>query len=90
MLEKKFKHTTYFKGADMTVKQFLDYVINHYGEWYIKSKPILETNNLFETPKKEYYLTCSDNGRLRGKYKLDTEDIKYLSEHNDYFKSKLL
>ena len=89
MLEKKFKYSTYFKGENMTVKQFLDFVLEHAGDWYIKSKSKIESDNLFDTPVEQYYLTCSDNGRLRGRYNLDTEDKTYLAEHNEYFKSKL-
>lgn len=89
MLDKKFKNSMYFKGANMTVKQFLDYVINHPGDWYIKSKPI-SSDELFSIPKYTYYLSCYDNGRTRGQYKLDNEDMAYLAEHNNYFKSKLV
>jgi len=89
MLNKKFKHSTYFKGENMTVKQFLDYVLSNPSDWIIKNQSTINGGLLLSEPEHAYYLTCYDSGRTRSKYKLDTEDAKYLSKHNDYFKSKL-
>lgn len=88
MLNSKFKHSIYFIGTDMTVKQFLDKVLACSGDWVIKKKPIISDNLLADRAYK-YYLSCYDNGRTRGGYLLDKEDIAYLAEHNDYFKKAL-
>jgi len=85
MLNKKFKHHSWFKGSTMTVKEFLDYVLKHSGDFIIKIKNVLQTNNLFDKPILIYYL--SDR---RCSYKLNSKEARYLAEHDDYFKSKLL
>lgn len=84
MLEQKFKHKSWFKDSNITVKDFLDYVLQHSGDFFIKVKNTLKTDNLFDIPLATYYLT--DN---RYSYKLNIEECKYLSDNNNYFKSKL-
>lgn len=76
MLNKKFKHSTYFQGENMTVKQFLDYVLSNPSNWIIKNQSTINGGLLLSEPEHTYYLTCYDNGRTRSKYKLDTEDAK--------------
>ena len=84
MLSKQFKHNHWFKGDEMTVKQFLDYVLEHNGDFIIKTKQTLKSDNLFDDPITEYYL--SDR---RYSMKLDYQERNYLALHDDYFKSKL-
>lgn len=90
MLNRKFRNSTYFIDRDMTIKQFLDYVLNCYGDWTIIKKPIIATDKLFELPDYEYYLTCYDGSRTRGRYKLGEEERAYLSEHSEFFKERLV
>ena len=85
MLEHKFKHKAWFKNSNITVKEFLDYVLEHSGDFFIKVKNNLDTDNLFDSPTTTYYLT--DN---RYSYKLDAEEITYLTDHDDYFRNKLI
>ena len=82
MLNSKFKHSKWFKGQPMTVKQFLDYVLSSYGDFYIKSK-FKSIDGLLFDGIAEYYLTSAG-----GSYKLDKEDCLYLASNNEYFRKK--
>ena len=84
MLSNKFRHGTWFKKSNITVKDFLDYVLLNYSDFYIKTKEKCESDILFSEPTKDYYLTDH-----RCSYKLSQEEQNYLSEHNDYFKKRL-
>jgi hypothetical protein len=84
MLKSRFKHKHWFVGQSMTVEEFLDYVLEKNGDFYIKTKTKPVSDYLLDHPITEYYL--SDN---RYSYKLDDEDCIYLSMHSEYFNSKL-
>jgi len=84
MLNKKFKHNTWFKNSDMTVKQFLDYVLAHNGDFIIKQKKKFDSDELFSDCKTEYHLTDR-----RCSIKLDYQERNYLALNSEYFKSKL-
>jgi len=84
MLNKTFKHSAWFKGESMTVKQFLDYVLSHSGDFIVKEKSKAIASDLLADPEKEYYL--SDR---RYSMKLGYQERNYLAEHNEYFRSKL-
>lgn len=34
MLEQKFKHKVWFKNTNITIKEFLDYVLDHSGDFF--------------------------------------------------------
>lgn len=84
MLNHTFKHHAWFLGEHMTMKQFLDYVLSVPGDFIIKVKTRADANDLFATPKEEYFL--SDR---RYTLKLGYQERNYLSEHSTYFQSKL-
>jgi len=84
MLNKKFKHHSWFIKSNMTVKDFLDYVLSNSGDFYITTKNKFKTNNLFDEPEIEYRL---NDGRCS--MKLEYQERNYLAENNDYFKTKL-
>jgi len=84
MLDKNFKHPAWFNGESMTVKQFLDYVLSHSGDFIIKEKSKANASDLFAEPEKEFYL--SDR---RYSMKLGYQERNYLAEHDEYFRSKL-
>ena len=84
MLKKPFKHHAWFKGKTMTVKEFLDYVLSHSGDFTVVSKASLRSNNLFDDTISEYRLT---DGRYS--MRLDYQERSYLAEHSEYFASKL-
>jgi hypothetical protein len=83
LLTKKFKHKHWFLNSDITVKEFLNYVLAS-GDFIIKEKSICKSDNLLEDPEKVYYL--SDR---KYSYKLSQEEFEYLADNNEYFKSKL-
>ena len=85
MLNKKFNHKHWFKDSNITVKDFLDYVIAYNGDFFIKIKMKSKGNILFSDLEKIYYL--ADN---RYTYKLNLEESKYLSDNNEWFKKELL
>lgn len=84
MLDKNFKHSAWFKGESITVKQFLDYVLSHSTDFIIKEKSKANSSDLFAEPEREYYL--SDR---RYSMKLGYQERNYLAEHDKYFRSKL-
>ena len=84
MLDKNFKHPAWFNGERMTVKQFLDYVLSHSGDFIIKEKSKATASDLLADPEKEYYL--SDR---RYSMKLGYQERNYLAENDEYFRSKL-
>ena len=82
MLGKQFKHKYWFIGSVMTNKQFLDYVL-YSGDFMIKKK--YKSTGILTDPMEEiFYL--SDR---RYSMKLSPEQMDYLSERNNYFKSEL-
>lgn len=84
MLRNKFKHNTWFNNSDITVKQFLDYALEHSGDFIIETKTHANSDNLLENPSIEYYL--SDR---KYNFRLDYQERNYLALNNDYFKFKL-
>jgi len=48
-LDKKFKHSIWFKGKDMTVREFLEYAAHAYGAFGIVKRPSLkQSENLLD------------------------------------------
>lgn len=84
MLDNKFKHHAFFKGKDMTVKQFLDYVVHNSGDWIIEVRQTMNEVELFSDYSPSYYLSDGRYG-----YKLGYQERNYLALSNDYFESKL-
>lgn len=83
MLNTNFKHSKWFKGQQITVKEFLDYVLSVSGDFHIKQKFKSINHYLFDGYY-EYFLTDGNSS-----YKLDKEDCLYLANNNEYFRNKL-
>lgn len=83
MLENRFKHHAWFKDKKMTVKEFLDYVLDG-GDFGIKTKYKSDSLELFSAGSYDYYLT--DN---RYSYKLNVYEAEYLSAHSEFFRERL-
>lgn len=84
MLKKRFKHHAWFKEKEMTVKQFLDYVLSNHSDFAICEKRKLMGNDLLAEPVTEYFLT---DGRY--KMKLGYQERNYLASKSEYFKNRL-
>lgn len=87
-LDEAFQHSTFFKGKKMSKKDFLDYVLAHVGDWWIKGKVNYgATDSLLRIPDYEYfYLQCAGS---RARYKLSKEECDYLGGHHKYFYDRL-
>lgn len=85
MLDRKFRHKHFFIDQEMTVKEFLDYVLKC-GDFHIKVKYKSVSNNLFDNPEKIFYLVCDES---KYTYKLNQDECNYLAEHNNYYKKKI-
>jgi len=82
MLSDNFKHKYWFIGQELTVKEFLDYVLTHDGDFGIKQKS--KVKDLFDNPDIDYYL-C--DGRYT--YKLGYQERNYLAKNSKYFSHRL-
>ncbi len=77
-LDKKFKHSIWFKGKDMTVREFLEYAAHAYGAFGIVKRPSLkQSENLLDEVKYDFVLV----GDERGSYRLTVEQYNYYAEH---------
>lgn len=87
-LEKAFQHSTFFKGTKMTRKEFLDYVIAHVDDWYLKGKVKFGEDNVFgvDVSYEYFYLKCA--GR-NAKYRLCDAECDYLARHHKFFFERL-
>ncbi len=87
-LDEAFRHSTFFKGAKMTKKDFLDYVLAHAGDWWIKGKVDYDVaDHLLNIPAYKYfYLQCAGS---RARYRLSDAECEYLALHNKYFSDRL-
>ena len=90
-MNRKFKHHTWYKGSNLTVKQFLELAAEDKG-FFLKQIPKKEqSNNPFEHLK---YKTVIAN-ESGGIYNLSKDEIFYFSErrnfweqwHNDFLKN---
>lgn len=76
-LDKKFRHSIWFKGKDMTVREFLDWAATAYGAMYVvKSPSRLQSDNLLDEVLYDYVLKSDE----RGSYRLTKEQYNYYAE----------
>ena len=83
LLNKRFVHSTFFKGSKMSKRDFLDYVIAHVKDWWLKGA----VN--YDAPMsgyKYFYLTRAGS---RARYRLSNAECEYLAQHHSYFLSAL-
>lgn len=87
-LDKAFQHRTFFKGTKMSRKDFLDYVVEHVGDWYLKGKVKYGEDNVFgiDVSYEYFYLKCV--GRSV-KYRLSDAECDYLARHHRFFFDRL-
>jgi len=78
----KSKQRAWFKGSDMTIREFLDYACSNDGDFIILKK--YKSSNLFEEPDVINYLSDRRYTML-----LDKEECEYLSKNNEYFHSRI-
>lgn len=83
MLSSIFKHSCWKLNGTITVKEFLDYVLMHSGDFTIKQKN-KPTDLLLNKPDIEFYLTDR-----RYSYKLGFQERNYLAQHDPHFASLL-
>ena len=84
MLNERFKHHAWFKGQKITVKQFLDEVLEHDSDYIIKVQYKSDEGGILFAGSYAYYLTDR-----RYSYKLNMQEAEYLSAHNEYFRERL-
>lgn len=84
ILDEPFRHSTFFKGAKMTKKEFLDYVLAHVGDWWLKGKVDYDAIDCLTEipPYKYFYLQCAGS---KARYRLSDEECDYLGRRNKYF-----
>lgn len=77
-LERKFVHKTWYKGQDMTVKQFLEEAVKSSSGLYLSQVLAKEqSENLFAERKYDF---CIKSEEGRGCYRLTDVMYKYLLE----------
>lgn len=87
-LDKAFQHSTVFKGTKMSRKDFLDYVIDHVDDWYLKGRVKFCEDNVFgiNVSYEYFYLKCV--GRS-AKYRLCDAECDYLARQHKFFFDRL-
>lgn len=73
-LDKKFRHKTWYKGEDLTVREFLDKAACNRSFSTVKRKRHINSDRLLDEPQFDTVLVCEEG---RGTYKLDEEQYRY-------------
>ena len=75
-LDKKFRHSSWYKNEGLTVRQFLDKAANDYGTFAVtKVLSKTQSDNLFDD--RNYCMALTDG---RGLFRLDDTQYNYYVE----------
>lgn len=82
MLDRKFKHRTFYKGANLSVRDFLE-LASEYRSFWMESKVEFNSDYLPDDKQNTYYILRCENSRAV--IKLSDEEAEYFTERRNFW-----
>lgn len=92
-LNNKFSSPHWFIGEDMTIKEFLDYVLEHEGDFVATTSRVSVPEGFNadgETRLLTFYTGCTVPVLSDSRYsrRMTSDEVEYLAAHSEYFAAR--